>query len=377
MSHAIRAYDQEKRLNAELNRAEYLAGLVELTSLPRALFVELTQGCNLRCRMCRDNIIATKERLMPDALFDTLAEQLFPVAEMVDLRGWGESLILPDILSRIEKVVAAGARLRIVTNLSFRRPEVLNALVEADAIIAISLDTADPDTLSFLRRGSDLALITSNIEYLVRRFGHSRNLEILTTVQRPAVATLPELVAHVSSCGIRQVKLFTVTVDGPSELGLEGFNLQIDQALLRAAERAAESGVRLTAGTKLGSLPDNGIGIPRCIHPWAYTYISFKGDVSFCDPLIGPGNEEYVVGNLRESQFLDIWNGAAMQRIRGEHLNARRASAEQFAHCAWCYKQKYVDFEDRFEPLYASEIVQLLPTSEQRANSDTPKHARL
>jgi hypothetical protein len=56
---------------------------------------------------------------------------------------------------------------------------------------------------------------------------------------------------------------------------------------------------------------------------------------------------------------MDIWNGPALRLIREEHLGARRPGAEKFAHCAWCYKKKYVDFEQLFEPRYAGEIVQL------------------
>jgi radical SAM protein with 4Fe4S-binding SPASM domain len=363
MNRTVSAFADAKRRNSDLNRAEYLSGTVSLTSQPRALFIELTQGCNLRCPMCRDDIIGTAQRSMPDILFDAIADQLFPAAEMVDLRGWGESLILPNILSRIERVVAAGARLRIVTNLSFRRPQVLDALVDANAMIAVSLDSADQDTLSLLRRGSDLELITSNIKYLVRRFGHSRNVEILTAVQRPALADLPHLIDHAADCGVQDVKLFSVMVDEVSALGLEGHDVEVDEALRCSVERAQSLGLRLVAGTQMGSLPDNRPSFPMCVHPWAYAYVAYNGDVSFCDHLIGPGNEAYVLGNLHKSSFVEIWNGPAWRLIREEHLGARRAGADQFAHCAWCYKKKYVDFEQLFEPRYVGEIVQLSPPS--------------
>jgi radical SAM protein with 4Fe4S-binding SPASM domain len=348
-----------KHRNADLNRAEYFSDAVDLASLPRALFVELTQGCNLRCPMCRGDIIGPAQRTMPDTLFDAIAEELFPTAEIVDLRGWGESLILPNILSRIERVVAYGARLRIVTNLSFRRPKVLDALIAADALVAVSLDTADRETLSLLRRGSNLDWITRNVEYLVRGFGHRRNVEILVAVQLPALATLPDLITLAATCGVDVVKFFTVTVDEPSDLSISGHASEVDDALGRASERAEAVGVRLIAGTQLGSLTDNRPGFPTCVHPWAYAYIAYNGEMSFCDHLIGPGNDKYIIGNLHESRFSDIWNGPALQRIRREHLGERRASAEQFAHCAWCYKKKYIDFEHMFEPEFAGEIVQL------------------
>jgi len=348
-----------RQRNAELNGAEYQSGSVSLASLPRALFIELTQGCNLRCAMCRDSVITTAQRSMPDALFETIADELFPTAEMVDLRGWGESLILPNIVSRIKRVVSSGARLRVVTNLSFRRPQVLDALVEADAYVAVSLDAANQELLSQLRQGANLQLITANLDYLIRSFGHSRNVEILTTVQRPALAALPQLIAHVAACGVREVKFFSVNAAETSDLGLEGHKDEVDAAIRLSVARAQEVGVRLVAGTQMGSLPDNLPTFPMCVHPWAYAFVAFNGDVSFCDHLIGPDLRKYKVGNICESTFQDVWNGPAWRAIREEHLGPRRASSPRFAHCAWCYEKKYVDFEQLFEPKYVSEIIQL------------------
>jgi MoaA/NifB/PqqE/SkfB family radical SAM enzyme len=348
---------------------EYRTGCVQLRSLPRALFVELTQGCNLRCPMCRDEIIPTAGNSMSDDLFDSIAETLFPTAEMVDLRGWGESLILPNVISRIERVASYGAKLRIVTNLSFRRPEVLDALVRVRAQVAVSLDAAEQSTLSQLRRGANLNLILSNIDYLIRAFGHSRNVSVLVAVQRPALRTLPDLIDKVAAYGVKEVKLFSVDVDEPSVLGLKHHEAEVDATLNAMQLRAERAGVLLIASTQLGSLPENHPDVPTCIHPWAYAYFAYNGDVSFCDLLVGSGNREYVVGNLRKSEFADIWNGPAWRRIRGEHAGDRRAEAPQFSHCAWCYKKKYVDFEHIFDASFAGELVQLTRGRTEDKNS--------
>lgn len=353
------AYLKAKKENAELNATEYQSGCVELRSLPRALFIELTQGCNLRCPMCRDNVIPTAGNSMPEKLFDSLAETLFPTAEMVDLRGWGESLILPNILSCIERVASYGAQLRIVTNLSFRRPEVLDALACVNARVEVSLDSTDRDTLGRLRPGSNLDLISRNIKYLIGAFGHARNVSILVTVQRPALDSLPNLIDDVSRCGVQEVKLFAVDASDSSGLSLEHHDAQVDAALLGMRTRAEKAGVRLIAGTQMGTLPENRRDLPTCLHPWTYAYVAHDGSVSFCDLLIGAGNRNYAVGSLRESTFSEIWNGPAWKRIRAEHVGKRRVRAEQFSHCAWCYRNKYVDFEHMFEPSHAARVVHL------------------
>jgi radical SAM protein with 4Fe4S-binding SPASM domain len=352
-------YADQKRANRALSIEEYANGCVELESRPRALFIELTQGCNLTCPMCRSELIPPSARRMSDALFDRIAETLLPTAELVDLRGWGESLILPEAMARIETVRLYGAAIRVVTNLSFRRDKVLDALVDADAIIDVSLDSASPNILEKVRRGAQLHLITDNIRYILDRFGHARNLTMLVTVQRATIATLPGLVDYAADLGVRQMRLFSVTADNDSEMSLEQSRDLLDHSLAGAAAIARARGIKLTAGTRLGSLPENATGFPVCIHPWAYCYVAYNGDVSFCDHLIGPGNAEYVVGNLQSSDFNSIWNGFGLRRIRSEHLGKRRADAAQFSHCAWCYKSKYIDFEQLFDANLQKHVVQL------------------
>jgi len=352
-------YAELKRDNQMLSSREYSAGLIHLQSLPRALFIELTQGCNLKCPMCRADIIAPHSAQMSDALFDKIAESLFATAELVDLRGWGESLILPDILVRIEAVRRYEAALRIVTNLSFRRDEVLNALVDANASIDFSLDTSDPALLAAIRSGSRLDLISRNVTHILNRFGHPDALTMLVTIQRPTIAKLPELVQYAAELGVRRIRLFSVTAPDDSPLSLAHDAPLLDAALAESAEVASVHGVTLVAGTQLGTMPPNPPDLPTCIHPWAYCYIAFDGSVSFCDHLIGPGNAEYVVGNLNCAEFDDIWNGEGMKRIRSEHTHQRRSTAPQFSHCAWCYRSKYIDFEERFDPALAGSIVRI------------------
>jgi MoaA/NifB/PqqE/SkfB family radical SAM enzyme len=352
-------FAKAKRANAALAQFEYRSGVTSLQSFPRAIFVELTQGCNLRCPMCRHDIISTKSHSMTDEMFGFVAETLFPSADLVDLRGWGESLILPDIVNRIRLVRYYGAKLRIVTNLSFHRDVVLDELVSANATVDVSLDTVDATVLDRVRTGANLNLITRNLRYLVDRFGHSRNLTLLVAVQQPAIEGLPGLVDYAADNGIVQLRLFSVTTDSDSPLSIANESVAIDRALIEVAARARARGVHVVAGTKLGSTPSSPTMIEACIHPWAYCYVSYLGEVGFCDHLIGPGNAEYIVGDLREMTFGEIWNGPKMIDLRQEHLSGRDASANLFSHCAWCYKNKNTDFEHQFDASAEKAIVSL------------------
>src|SRR5688572_2768627 len=110
------AYAGEKQANAEISAAEYSGGALRLRSMPRIVFVELTRFCNLFCPMCREPGSVGREQTMTRNLFERIAEELFPTAEIVDLRGWGESLIMSEFEDRLGSARDYGCEIRVVTN---------------------------------------------------------------------------------------------------------------------------------------------------------------------------------------------------------------------------------------------------------------------
>lgn len=340
--------------NRILNLREYAEGATLLRSRPRYVLVELTRGCNLSCPMCRPEIIATKGATMSRECFERVADELFPMAEMVDLRGWGESLILPDVEAFVRGTAQFGPAIRFVTNLSFARDDIIDLLAEFSCHIGVSVDTADPDLFARLRRGATLAGVERNLGRLAtsyRQRGTSADLlHLICTVQRPALERLADVVELSARCRIPEVRFHEVTVSPDSELSLAADPEAVDRALSIAAQRARALGVRLFAGTRLGTLAEKTPGAPACLHPWTYATVSFDGRVGFCDHLIGEEGDAYYLGDLASNSFEEIWNGVEWQDLRREHRATRRASANKFHECAWCYKNRYVDFEHLFDP---------------------------
>jgi radical SAM protein with 4Fe4S-binding SPASM domain len=349
--------------NRLLNPEEYRQGKTHLNSRPQYLIVELTQGCNLHCPMCRSEVITPKSRLMSEAVFQGIAEELFSTAEMVDLRGWGESLILPNIRYYIETAASYGVVIRFVTNLSYERDEILDLLVKHGCYLSISVDTPDPDLFAQLRRGGNLAKVERNLRKLSdayrSRFGSTERINLTTTVQRPALETLPDLIDFAARIGIEEIRLFSVTAPCDSPLALDNHEAEIDGALAPMQERSKLHGVKLVAGTKLGSLPHKQSDVAPCFHPWSYAYFAYDGSVGFCDHLIGPDGAKFILGNLNHSSFEEIWNGAAWQALRQEHITTRSTHAPHFEECSWCYKNRYVDFEHLFLPEAKDDICRL------------------
>lgn len=348
--------------NSALNQEEFAVGAVSLKSRPQVVFIELTENCNLHCLMCRSAGKYDLAKNMDRELFDRVAEELFPYAAIVDLRGWGESTILRDFHYYLDQAVSYGCRPRIVTNLTVRNDQLWRRLASSNAIIAISFDAATPETFARLRPGSRLPQILANLDVIVsecRAVGLPLDdIYFNVVAQAEALDEVPAIVDIAARFGLRRVHVNPVTL-GPSDPGhLSRYPAQVERALEMLLERSRTTGVEVSLGAALDErLADPGAAAKRCTHPWAYCLINHAGKVGFCDHLIGAGTARYLLGDLREQPFDEIWNGAAYRALRGEHLSWESGLSERFEECNWCYRNRYIDFEDKTMPDYAKHAV--------------------
>ena len=349
--------------NRGLSRSEFEARLTKLKSRPRAIFVELTRSCNLSCPMCREPGTVPGSQRMAEPLFSLIEAELFASADLIDLRGWGESLILPEFPDRARRAGRSGASLRVVTNLSFRRDGVLDLLAELGFYVGVSLDTVDAELLGRIRRGARLDVIESNLIRLTdayRRTGLGDRINLYVTCQLPALDSLDHVISFAADVGVRDVRLAPVTVEESSSLCLSHVGTESLRACL---ERVRETGdrrgvkVSLTASLVEGLVPNTETG--ACLHPWDWCYIAYDGRVGFCDHLIGPHGDPFIMGDLGRQTFEEIWNSPEWVALRHEHLGQRRSSAPLFAECSWCYRNRHLDMEDILEPSLKDRRVRL------------------
>jgi MoaA/NifB/PqqE/SkfB family radical SAM enzyme len=298
--------------------------------------------------------IGYRERVLDRDVFAALADILFPAAEIVDVRGWGESLLAPDIDDVIRLVHSYEARCRIVTNLSLNKPGTLDLLVDTNAMIDISLDSANQETLNVCRPGARLSLITRNARRLSARLAEqgksTDSIRILATVQSTTLGRLDELVIWAAEVGVRQVVLNEVTLAPGDPLAVVGLEDQVDAAVERARSRADTLGIELFAGSALGRCAGVRQDVPFCIHPWTYATVGYDGSVGYCDHLIGPMMPFAHMGSITTAAFAEIWNGDAWQDLRGWHVLPARPDVPTYHTCFCCYQHRNVDFEDVFEP---------------------------
>lgn len=337
--------------NLRINIEEFHNGVSQVESLPPVLFVELTQNCNLHCRMCRSASGYQTGLNMADALFDRLKRDLFPYASIVDLRGWGESTVLRNLADRITQTALAGPRIRLVTNALAITGSLWALLMGTGSSVIVSVNAATPDTMRLLGRGS-FEKLTRSLDAGVRerdRAAGTGTIRFNAVVSSLNLNEIPDIVRMAAKYGVDRVTMFPVVASRNSPLHLDHRIAEVVAYLTEAAEAARNLKVELRLGASLHEEVVVTEGLPnRCSHPWEYCYIDYAGNVGYCDHLIGYAG--LMLGNLGNGSFDSIWNGAQFQELRRLHAKARRgdpgALADAYAHCGWCYKRRYVDFED-------------------------------
>ena len=101
--------------NSTLNEQEALAGAVQLRSCPRRLVLEMTNACNIRCKMCGRTAAEFTPTVFQKkwlSIFEPIADQI----EEVTLLGWGEPTLHPEFSDFLAWAHSHGLRIFFCTN---------------------------------------------------------------------------------------------------------------------------------------------------------------------------------------------------------------------------------------------------------------------
>ena len=138
------------------------------SSHPAVLAIELTQNCISRCSFCKDkNHKNDLKYNISNEVFDVLMKEYVPYAILIDLKGWGESLMLDNFPDYLTQLVSFGAKTCITTTLGNVPRKNIQALIDKDVYVAVSLDAADKDAYEGIR-DIDYDVVLSNLDFLTK-----------------------------------------------------------------------------------------------------------------------------------------------------------------------------------------------------------------
>ncbi len=331
-------------------------------SLPPVIILQLTEACNLRCRMCYE-WGETGQQHQPEKkkpatlsfdLVETLMEDCRREKTLYSLFG-GEPLLYPDLERVIHTAKRVGSSIETVTNGTLLAGKAKMLVQEGLDLVRVSLD--GPREINDAQRGSgSYDRVLQGLEELYREKRRSRRgnpmTGIICTVTPWNCLSLERLFCH--DLDLRWVDFVTLQMQSyiTEEMG-RAYGQVLEktfrtgkgtywQGLVRSPESFSEIDLRemLHQVRKIRRvLRRNGIFLlllpntwternlrsylqaewremadfrNHCIAPWVSTDVTARGDVAPCHIFY-----DLTMGNLHEKGIREIWGGEAFRRFRG------------------------------------------------------------
>jgi radical SAM protein with 4Fe4S-binding SPASM domain len=294
---------------------------------PTHIMCEPSSLCNLNCALCPVTIgLKRPVGFMTPDLFQRTIDQVADTAFIGLLWDWGEPFLNPAIFDMIAYARSKGLRLVSSTNgHPFVNPAMAERLVKSglDSII-FAIDGATQETYQLYRQGGSLGHALEGIRNVVRekraRGAGTPLINFRFIVMRQNEHEIPRVEELAESLGVDVLSFKTVNTGCRNPYSKDESRRQMD--FLPADPRFR----RFTLG--IDGLPERRRRNP-CRELWTGPSVHSSGKISPCtfDP-----NEDYVMGDLHQQSFREIWTGEKYQNLRRRF----RRSWESIPVCSAC-----------------------------------------
>jgi MoaA/NifB/PqqE/SkfB family radical SAM enzyme len=276
-------------------RAMVIAPAERRGLVPWEVYLQISRRCNLRCAMCGHEVWQSNSGFMEQEVFDrTLAEcKANGVKTLHILSGQGEPLLHPQVFEMLEKAVAEGFEVGIVTNGTPLTPERIRRLAGLGlAYIQFSFAGWDKDSYEATYVGAKFERTLENLKALNAALkGKKTTFAVKAVATEDWEATLERTAYFLRSQGVE--KVFTVVGNN------FGGHVQLGQFVEKHgvwSQKKIEHHRRMPCRVFLKS-----VGV-------------------FCDGTVTAcacydSNAELKIGNIMEQGLAEIRNGEPFRRI--------------------------------------------------------------
>ncbi len=290
----------------------------------RAVFLDLTNRCNLRCRYCFN--YRSLQSPSTDLGFD-LIEKALQSGLAKSVTDWflsgGEPALYPHLPEALKLFRQHGIGPKIATNGTQITPEVLDTWID-DGVrsVQFSLDTLEPGRHADLNGGGgrDLEVILRNLRHAV---GSPLRVVVSSVLTQTNKAEIPDIMAFSFESGADSYTLYpNVPSDGQNK------ELTVPFPELLELTDGLFSAYRSLCPTRVIDLTLPRFGDSRTCARWrdiltlrlhhcAAAQFALKitsaGGVSAC---ICQANEPFLIGDLRRQSLDEIWVAEPAQKFR-------------------------------------------------------------
>jgi MoaA/NifB/PqqE/SkfB family radical SAM enzyme len=336
------------------------------------VYFKLTPLCNLRCVMCgqwgekgvmkNGSPAEESKKIVSLERYKELVDELAPRNPIIYLWG-GEPFLYPDLMPLAKYMVDKGLFVSINTNGTFLEQHAEQIVRDKWSAIFVSLDAFE-ETNDAMRGKGSYQRVIRGIEAIGRERKKQKTkypiISIVTTVTNMNyldIENLAEATRHLK-LDLHVFNLGTYTNDSivATQRSFMKEKLDTDIDCLEGYNTGYNKNID---GEKLyhilKSLHKKNYGHPiltvpvlnpekthtyyadletpvrnRCIVPWCQTNINYNGDVHFCADY-----PDYILGNLKEHSFTEIYNGDRANLFR-KTINA--CPGGTFPGCLRCYQ---------------------------------------
>ncbi len=300
--------------------------------------VDLTNYCNLKCKMCYFQFQSIPVEARRRLSYDQLVKIVGPWADRIKSLGLSCGAE-PLLAERKELLKILGfpreygiPRSLLTTNATLMDEEVARRIVDSGiGIIQISMDSHLKEKYEMIRVGAHFDRVVENIKYLrdykKERKSSSPYIQFGCVLMRWNIEDVSDYLDFVHLLGANGVAFQHVVVYQGSEISDQ--SLSLDKPLANRYLDLIREKCR-THGFHLNTIPENFSLSPAaekdsasrkksarrrrrtCVIPQSYIYMAPNGDVLPCPYFYG----ERPVGNLAQDDFATMWNRKDYVRFR-------------------------------------------------------------
>jgi len=284
-----------------------ITGNSTVIGMPVSINAELTNNCNLSCPECSSGSGQMKRErgYMDLGLFNKVVNELRPYLYNINLYFQGEPMLHPKFFSFVG--TGNGIRTIVSTNGHYLSAENADKIVSSglDKLI-ISLDGNDQDTYSFYRRNGNYNTVVDGIRNITdakKRINSSLKIEIQFLVNRLNEHQIP-LIREYARKVKATLKLKSMQILRQDDIGSW---LPLNERFSRYRKKNGGYEIK-------NSLPDS------CARLWFNPVITWDGKVL---PCCFDKDAEFIMGDLNQDTFREIWNGPKYRIFRKSILSGR------------------------------------------------------
>ena len=283
------------------------AGRAMVYGMPPSIGTELTNNCNLQCPECSSGSgqMQREHGFMDIELFKRVISELQPYLYYINLYFQGEPMLHPLFFSFLE--YSSNIKTVISTNGHFLSEENAEKIARSGLKkLIISLDGIDQKTYSAYRINGSINTVLDgigNIADAKKKFRSSLKIEIQFLVNKLNENQIPQI-RQLAEKLKSSLKLKSMEIINKENIVLWlPFNERFRRYKIKDGEYAVKN-----------SLPG------RCARLWFNPVITWDGKVI---PCCFDKDAKYVMGDLNQESFSEIWNGTKYRLFRRVLLSDR------------------------------------------------------